>query len=152
MLHEISIFDAELRENKLVIKVLQNPNTASEAEHCMKRFFVKHEKLLKQIEKDHTGLCFFDIRILELSACTTMLLSDMVKHFVNMKDLSERKLRACSVCVSSDFIAAMVQGYIDLNPGKIPTFVNTSPERCQGYLRQFSSAPPLSVAHEKKVK
>lgn len=129
------VFDIDTREGyKLVIKVLEEPNGA-ECEHHLDTFFKKHTKFLSKVKDPKSVLCYFDIRVLTMSLQTMSYIPRMVTHFSStVKKLSDQKLKACSVCVSSETVASAVQKYVEMFPGEVPTFVSTDETLCKQFL------------------
>ena len=128
---EEQAFDLELRQDRFIIRVMQDPTHESQ----MYDFFKRHEQKLNEIQIHKSARLFFDIYQLSFNFTTLSYIPTIVAHFRKMESLSNQKLKACSVFVASATIAAIIQPLFDKYPGEVPTLISSDKELCKKFLR-----------------
>ena len=125
-------FDAKLQGESFLIRILQNPTDESQ----MHEFFQLHESKLKEIKTTKKTRMFLDLSELSFSATLLFYIPPLLKHFLRLQPESNRKLKACSVCVSNSYAASIIQPYLEKYPGEVPTFISSDEEACRQFLRR----------------
>ncbi len=125
--------DIELIDERLMIRFLKSPTEKSQ----LLEFFDLHEGKLQEIKTQNKTRFYIDLSALTFNPQFLIHIPVIVSHFLKLQPVSEVKLRACSVYVSTTYIASIIQPLIDAHPGTIPTFVSADENLCKQFLRQF---------------
>lgn len=131
------IFDLQIRENKLIIKLLREPENTEEGNFFLDLFFQEHKKTLEAVKVKKSVCMLLDIKMLSYSPLNLTYVPALVKHFTSLKKTSNQKLKACAVLVSSSIIATIIQPLIDNDPGEVPTKITTDEKIAKEYLRSY---------------
>lgn len=129
------VFDVKVEEDKMIIRALNIPLNIKQA---LELFFKKHVKLLTKIQEPKSIRLYFDLEHVPYSVSLLPFLPMIIEHFKNTQSLSDSKLKACAVKVSSLVVANVIQQAIDANPGQVPTKVSTDVNECKHFLRQYA--------------
>jgi hypothetical protein len=127
----MACIDIKEQDDKIVVRIMKNPENVDE----LNKFLARHEDMLLH-SQPNSKLLLFDVTALRFDAFTmTICVPIVVAHFVRMRPVSDAKLKGCSVVVENEYAAKFIQGCIDRNPGKVPTFLSTDIEKCKEYLK-----------------
>lgn len=110
----------------------------------LKDFTKIYTKMLKKaIAESPTGgaapylLVLFDLRQFtvnllnpeELNAVTTL-----TNFFIGLRPMSESVVLACAAIIPSPTLAKVIDGALQVKPGKIPVKLSAKPETCKSFL------------------
>jgi len=126
--------DVKQNLDRVIVKILRNPESCDELD----QFLQLHGRLLQENhDLKQNVLVYFDVRELEFDFfCTTVYVPKVLAHFISKRELSDEVLFGCAVCVNNGAAATIIQGLIDANPGKVPTFISTQELECKLFLRK----------------
>ncbi len=125
-------------KDQLFIRLVSEPGDIYSS---MNLFFREHAQTLRSLKSQKSTRALIDITLLDSISVAVLYAPQMISHFIKMTPLSNQKLIACAVCVSSKTVADFIQTCINTNPGEVPTFVSASMVDCKKFLKQY--VPPI---------
>ena len=130
----MSSFSVKRVENKVILKVNQDPGCAGD----LVPFIQEYEKLLKTLNhKKERVVLLMDLRALKLSASNPKFdIIDLLNRlFTGLKPISEKTLLGTALIMSSRFVSDAIETAIAANPGSVPFRCVTSVNQGKEFLK-----------------
>lgn len=133
------------RKHKVVIRFVGDPIEAGR-ERLDEFKDAYTDMLARELEKSSSTkasgprlVILFDLRHFKVNILDPKQLAvvkELTTFFIKLRPVSEQIVEICAAALGSSAVAGVVQSALDINPGAIPSFVDTDIERCKAFLKR----------------